>query len=364
LTTYLVQPGDTLPSVAHQCLADSKRWPEIARSNRLFNPNELYIGQSLTIPDPATKESPQAGPPVVLNHPIPAHVAMARGFMFVVFEQLPSIGAQRVIRKVAAIPHDFSLAPQNPLGTLSIADHVLNTNPAASPFLSASRQPFGAPSIQGKPLLLDLNKIQRAGGQVYSLPEIVADLRRFVAENPRAAARVEKLIRTMEHVEGEILIRGTTPPGSAKQITQPAHLAYVRSADDLWQMFTEGKLTRPQLEAELSTLSQAYSRARVVGHVGRGLMVIGVVFTAVDLGAAADRSVTQRSFKPIGAEVIRQAGGWGGAFAGGKIGFGVGALLGVETGPGALITGGVGAIIFGAAGYFGADWIADYISPN
>jgi hypothetical protein len=284
--------------------------------------------------------------------------------LFVIFEQLPGIGAHQVIRKVAAVPRDFSLTPQNPSGTISLADHLLNTNPGASPFLSASHQPFGAPSISGKPLLLDLNKIKQAGGQVYSLQEIVADLRRFVAEHPRAYQRVEKLIRTMEGVEGEILIRGGVPQGSAVPITSQPHLAYVRSAEDLWQAFSAGKLTRPQLETELGVLSRAYSRARVFGNVGRGLMVVGIVFTAVDLGAAADRSVTQRSFKPIGAEAIRQVGGWGSAFVGGKIGFGVGALLGVETGPGAIVTGAVGALVFGAAGYIGADWVVDYISPN
>ena len=365
MATYLVQPGDTLSGIARRLLHDSNRWPEIARSNRLFNPNELYLGQSLAIQErPVPTESPRLGASVVLERSVPAHVALARGFMFVIFEQLTSIGAHKVIRKVAAIPRDFSLVPQNPLGRLSLAEHVLNTNPGASPFLSASQQPFGAPSINGKPLLLDLAKIRQAGGQIYSLREIVADLRRFIAENPRAAHRVEKLIRTMEGVEGEILVRGSAPPGSAVPITSPPHLAYVRSAEDLWQAFTAGRLTRPQLEAELGALSRAYGRARVVGNVGRGLMVIGIVFTAIDLGTAADRSVAQRSFKPIGAEVIRQAGGWGGAFVGGKIGFGVGALLGIETGPGAIVTGAVGAIVFGAAGYFGADWVADYISPN
>jgi hypothetical protein len=72
----------------------------------------------------------------------------------------------------------------------------------------------------------------------------------------------------------------------------------------------------------------------------------------------------QGSFKPVGAEVIRQVGGWGGAFVGAKVGFAVGAMFGIETGPGAIITGAIGAVVFGALGYFGADLIADRISPN
>lgn len=68
--------------------------------------------------------------------------------------------------------------------------------------------------------------------------------------------------------------------------------------------------------------------------------------------------------KPISAEVIRQAGGWGGAVAGFKVGGVIGAGVGIETGPGAIITGLVGGIVFGTAGYFGADWVADHIYEN
>ena len=67
---------------------------------------------------------------------------------------------------------------------------------------------------------------------------------------------------------------------------------------------------------------------------------------------------------PISAEVVRQAGGWGASIAGLKIGAMLGASVGIETGPGVIITGGIGRIIFGAAGYFGADWVADFIYEN
>ena len=98
----------------------------------------------------------------------------------------------------------------------------------------------------------------------------------------------------------------------------------------------------------------------VCGAVAAGLLTLGVA----DVARAADQSVKQKSFRPLGAEAVRQVGGWGMAAAGAKIGFATGALFGIETGPGAIVTGGIGAIIFGAAGYFGADLIADQISPN
>jgi LysM repeat protein len=370
MQTYVVKRGDCLSEIARSFLGDGNRWPELAKLNRLANPNRLLIGQTLQIPIPTkaagsgAAPKAQPGPSIFLGNQIPASLALARGFMFVVFEQLPEIGADKIIRKVAAIPKDFSLVPSNPLGTISVAEHAMGMNPKGSPFLSASEYPFGAPSIEGKPLLLDVAKIRAAGGQIYSIQEVVKDLRRFAVDNPTAAQRINTLIKTIEGIEGEVLIKiAKTPPGSATTLTA-AQTAYVRSAEDLWAAFRAGKLTRPQLEAELGALSKSYSRARVVGNVGRGLMIVGVVFTAIDVGRAADQSIQQKSFKPIGAEAVRQVGGWGGAFAGGKIGFGVGALFGIETGPGAIVTGAVGAIIFGAAGYFGADWVADHISPN
>ena len=38
--------------------------------------------------------------------------------------------------------------------------------------------------------------------------------------------------------------------------------------------------------------------------------------------------------------------------------------LGIEADPEAIITGLVGGIVAGAAGYYGADWIADHIYEN
>ncbi|MET0390759.1 MAG: hypothetical protein ABW321_32600 [Polyangiales bacterium] len=291
-------------------------------------------------------------------------LALARGFMFVVIEQLPEVGAgSKIIRKVALLPRDFSLAPRNPSGVITLAEHALGGFDELSQFLSASDRPIGAPSIQGKPVLIDLVKVKAAGGYVHSVEEVLADLRRFAEANPQARARVEKLMWAIDKVEGEVLIEGGVP-GKAVQVPGPAHLGHIRSGEALWRDFTKGALSKAELEAELVALQKAYGRAQVVGRVGRVLSVVGVVMTAVDLTRAAQRSREQHSFKPVGAEVLRQVGGWGGALAGAKIGFAGGALFGIETGPGALITGGIGALIFGGLGYFGADLVADQISPN
>jgi nucleoid-associated protein YgaU len=50
--TYVVQPGDTLSSIAGQQLGDANRWPEIFALNRAIirNPNLIFPGQVLTLP--------------------------------------------------------------------------------------------------------------------------------------------------------------------------------------------------------------------------------------------------------------------------------------------------------------------------
>ncbi|HBZ3563707.1 TPA: glycine zipper family protein, partial [Klebsiella pneumoniae] len=99
-------------------------------------------------------------------------------------------------------------------------------------------------------------------------------------------------------------------------------------------------------------------------RAARVVQVTGIVFTAYDLEQASEKSLKNGSVKPITAEVIRQAGGWGMAVAGAKIGTVAGAAVGIETGPGVVLTGLIGGVIFGTAGYFGADWVADHIDEN
>jgi hypothetical protein len=290
-------------------------------------------------------------------------LALGRGFMFIVFEQLPDVGTDRIIRKVAVVPRDFSMSAANPLGSLSPAEHVLNMNPTQSPYLSASNRPMGAASIEGRPLLLDTAKIIEAGGQVLSVEQVVRDLEAFAEQHPTARAQVDKLVATIKNIEGEVLVKGGVPAGAAQPVG-PVHQAFIRSAEDLWQQFRAGALSRPELERELAALQKSYERVKVVGKVGRVITVLGLVLTAVDLTRAANQSVQTSSFKPITAEAVRQAGGWGMAWAGAKIGAVGGAALGVETGPGLFVTGAIGAVVFGALGYFGADLVADQISPN
>lgn len=77
---------------------------------------------------------------------------------------------------------------------------------------------------------------------------------------------------------------------------------------------------------------------------------------------AAESSIAQKSIKLISVEVVKQAGGWGGAMAGARIGTALGVAVGIETGPGAVISGAIGGIFFGVAGYYGASWITEFMN--
>jgi hypothetical protein len=211
--------------------------------------------------------------------------------------------------------------------------------------------------MTGKRLLIDLRRAQADGGRVYTVPELVADLRRFIQANPAASARVEKLIWAVEKIEGEVLIKGSVP-GTAVGPLSAAHKAYVKSAEDIWTQFAQHHVTQSELESALSALEKAYRRARIIGRVGRVVMVIGLVLTVKDVAQAIDRSIDHRSFKPVATEVFRQVMGWDGALAGMRLGGLLGAAFGIETGPGAVLFSAAGAIVFGAVGYFGADLVA------
>lgn len=61
------------------------------------------------------------------------------------------------------------------------------------------------------------------------------------------------------------------------------------------------------------------------------------------------------------AETARQVGGWGGAIAGARMGFGVRLAFGLETGPGVVFTSLGCAIVFGILGYNMGDAIGSII---
>jgi hypothetical protein len=254
-----------------------------------------------------------------------------RAFLFVLADEVLPSG--KVVRKVLefpgptqaeyvqANPEIFGMKPPNPSAPYTLGEHALGHN--QSKYLSASTKPGGAPTINGRPVHIDIKKAQAAGAKVHSTEAICADLDRLVRNDPRLKPRVEKLKSVISSVEGEVLLEGSIPARAVK-----------------------------------SSASMALTRGF------RAVQVIGMAFTIHDVSKAAGKSVQQKSLKPITAEGIRQVGGWAGAVAGSKAGFIAGGLMGIETGPGAILFGAGGALIFGTAGYLGADWLADFVDQN
>ncbi|WP_148716703.1 glycine zipper family protein [Chitinolyticbacter meiyuanensis] len=280
------------------------------------------------------------------TYDITAHLMPARAFFFVVVDEVGKDGF--LVRRIYAAadspylakmnlsplgnlselyPERYGLIPKEWNSTTSIAEHVMGNN--KSRYVSTSSIfPEGSPRFVGKDIFIDINKAIASGARLVSTDEILKSLADYKVANPHLARRVDQIASYVREIDKEVLIEGRRVPAGA--------------------IFTPGSLKTS------ATLVRA---ARVV-------QVVGIAFTAYDLGHATGQSFKAKSVKPITAEVVRQAGGWGAAYAGFKVGGVAGAAVGIETGPGAVITGLVGGIIFGAAGYFGADWVADHIYEN
>lgn len=63
---YTVESGDSLSSIAQEQLGDSSRWKEIYEANKdtIEDPNLIYVGQTLIIPDGETEEKNEDEPQV------------------------------------------------------------------------------------------------------------------------------------------------------------------------------------------------------------------------------------------------------------------------------------------------------------
>ncbi|MDR2819008.1 MAG: hypothetical protein LBB60_00515 [Desulfovibrio sp.] len=223
------------------------------------------------------------------------------------------------------------LFPKSPYAGTSVVEHVMDSK--HSRFISASTLfPEGPPNFQGgKQLYFDINKAMQAGSRIVSSEEIVAGLREYMRQYPHTAERVNRLINAVQNIEGEVLIE---PP--------------------VGQRVPSGAIWRPE----------QYKRFVKMAQYARVVQVFGIAMTAYHIGNATDISFRTRSVAPITAEAVRQAGGWGAAWLGFKLGGAAGAAVTAETGPGAIVGGLIGGIIVGACGYWGADWVADLIYEN
>jgi len=274
------------------------------------------------------------------------HWMPAREFMFIVVEvpgkdgflvrktyahiddpRLVSRGLPNALKRATVFPEVFGLFPYNSSAAASVVEHVTEGWRINTQYVSTSgNYPSGASNFVGKEIIIDINKAIKSGAAQVTTEEIISELVKYKSQYPETTPRVDKLINAISSVEKEVLIKPPPQGVPPSAIYTPTSLNVARGA--------------------------------------RVIQIIGFAFTGYDLGYAAGASMDKKSAKPITAEVIRQAGGWGGAILGFKVGGAAGALLGIETGPGAIVTGIIGGIVGGVAGYNGADWIADHIHKN
>ena len=67
--SYVIKSGDTLEQIARAQLGDGQKWRQIASANPGINPNNLKVGQSITIPEGGV-EAPRAAGSVGTATPV------------------------------------------------------------------------------------------------------------------------------------------------------------------------------------------------------------------------------------------------------------------------------------------------------
>jgi LysM repeat protein len=72
-TTYTVQKGDTLATIARNLYGDPYQYPYIQQANNITDPGRIWVGQTLIIPPlPGGETPPSPAPPVSAPTPEPA----------------------------------------------------------------------------------------------------------------------------------------------------------------------------------------------------------------------------------------------------------------------------------------------------
>ena len=335
-TSHFVQFGDSLQSIAHTYLGSTSKWRSIAQLNHLPSEDQIFIGQELLLPNEAKLTSINKPVQTKQTHNQAKHIPLRSFFFILADEIVPNSG--KAVRKVIfpeAIqgnpelirqvlrPDKYGFHPIEPLSSVSIGRHVLGmTN---SRFISASMHKFGSPRFSGKPYWINTKRLHSTGTKIHDAEAISKDLDRIAqkAKDPKFKQYIEDIRYKSLHLDKEILIEGSIPPSAIKG-----------------------------------------GMAKGLTHGLQFISLVGIVLSTHDLYLATNQSIAKNSVKPIAAEVVKQAGGWGGAYAGMQLGATLGALVGIETGPGAVLTAAAGSIIFGVSGYLGADWISDYITDN
>ena len=220
-------------------------------------------------------------------------------------------------------PEKYGMSSVSPNSNATVAQHVHSSRKYPSSYISTSSIfPDGSARFAGRTVFIDMAVAKKYGAKIVSTEEILSSLAEYKAQHPHLNTKISQIEGWVKEIDKEVLIQARQKI-PAKAIYNPQSLATIQK----------------------------------FGTAARVMQVTAIAFTAYDLSVAADRSYRAKSIVPLSREVVKQAGGWGGAWAGFKIGGAAGAVIGIETGPGAVISGLIGGVVFGVAGYWGAEWV-------
>lgn len=184
--------------------------------------------------------------------------------------------------------------------------------------------------MDGKTVYVDIAKAKRAGARLVSTEEIVRAIDQYAATVPSAKRRwAQHIKQKVLSIDREILV-------------QP----------------------RPMVPADGIFSERGLAVSLGIVKYARVVQVVGLAFTAYDVGVATGESMRLKSIRPVEKEAVRQASGWAGAVAGARVGAAAGAMVGIELGPGTIITGAIGGLLLGAVGYFGGSYLAGQIPDH
>lgn len=335
---YPVRYGDTLRGISERFLGAPYKWNSLAQLNQLQSEDQIFIGQQLILPSYANLPEP----PLLyieqkrgsFDQKQARHIP-ARSFFFIIADEIAP-GSKKVVRKVIfpkdlqgnpelvkqiIRPDKYGFKPRDPTSSVSIGRHVLGRTD--SRYISASTLSSGSPRFDGKPYYINTKRLYSSGAVIHDAEAISKDLDRILSKtkDPKFRQYIEDIRHKLLVVDKEVLIEGKVPAGAIKS-----------------------------------------GGCKALTHGIQFVTAVGVIWSVYDLSVATNQSIEQGSIKPLAAESVRQTGGWGGAIAGAEIGTSLGAMVGISTGPGAVLVAAAGGLIFGMAGYFGANWVADYIS--
>jgi RHS repeat-associated protein len=294
--------------------------------------------------------------------------------------QLPEGGS-------STIPADPNIATEgfratNPESTATAAQHARGLTRSTttiggetvvvndSPWISTSRAPLPESSFAGGNYVIDVNALPE-GTQIVGPEQLISEARTEGISHPAwERAQLEGYPadpatgRPAMPPEGETLIRTAVPP---EAITP------------------ESALPRVTPQVVLPTTGAAGWIATHGTTVGRGFLAVGIGFTVYHLVDQGIESYNVGDTRPIRAQLVREAGAWGGGLAGSYLGGVAGAFLGGGTGvaaaaptgevaapvtvPAGAVIGGfagslIGGFVGGNVGYYFADQYADTIYRN